>query len=140
MNTQKSRIHKNPEKDPSNSSYIDSNKHSSSTYDHRIRRIWHPVRSAEIKPYIGGLVVGWVTTSEYPLLYVFFANFLCFFWVSQYSAKGRWLHFSSINVLDHVTASHGRFWPISFQFPSSSKIARVSMDSQGRVKEIRLSC
>ena len=32
----------------------------------------HPVRSAIHKPQIGGLVVGWVTTSEYPLLYVFF--------------------------------------------------------------------
>ncbi|KAH7420220.1 hypothetical protein BKA64DRAFT_35982 [Cadophora sp. MPI-SDFR-AT-0126] len=31
----------------------------------------HPVRSAKPKLQIGGLVVGWVTTSEYPLLYVF---------------------------------------------------------------------
>jgi hypothetical protein len=41
------------------------------TYDHRLRRIGHPVRSAIHKPQIGGLVVGWVTTSEYLLLYVF---------------------------------------------------------------------
>ncbi|KAH8650867.1 hypothetical protein BGZ60DRAFT_550084 [Tricladium varicosporioides] len=47
------------------------------TYDHRLRRIGHPVRSAIHKPQIGGLVVGWVTTSEYPLLYVFF---FFFFW------------------------------------------------------------
>jgi hypothetical protein len=42
------------------------------TYDHRLKRIGHPVRSAIHKLEIGGLVVGWVTTSEYPLLYVFF--------------------------------------------------------------------
>jgi hypothetical protein len=42
------------------------------TYDHRLRRIGHPVRSAIHKPQIGRLVVGWVTTSEYLLLYVFF--------------------------------------------------------------------
>ena len=46
------------------------------TYDHRLRRIGHPVRSAIHKPQIGRLVVGWVTTSEYLLLYVFG----CFFW------------------------------------------------------------
>jgi hypothetical protein len=43
----------------------------SATYDHRLRRIGHPVRSAIHKPQIGRLVVGWVTTSEYLLLYVF---------------------------------------------------------------------
>ena len=42
------------------------------TYDHRLRRIGHPVRSAIHKPQIGRLVVGWVTTSESLLLYVFF--------------------------------------------------------------------
>lgn len=40
------------------------------TYDHRLRRIGHPVRSAIHKPQIGRLVVGWVTTSESLLLYV----------------------------------------------------------------------
>ena len=40
-------------------------------YGHRLRRIGHPVRSAIHKPQIGRLVVGWVTTSEYLLLYVF---------------------------------------------------------------------
>jgi len=45
------------------------------TYDHRLRRIGHPVRSAIHKPQIGRLVVGWVTTSEYLLLYVFFFAF-----------------------------------------------------------------
>ena len=42
------------------------------TYDHRLKRKGHPVRSAILKLQIGGLVVRWVTTSEYPLLYVFF--------------------------------------------------------------------
>jgi hypothetical protein len=43
----------------------------SGTYDHRLREIGHPVRSAIHKPEIGRLVVGWVTASEYLLLYVF---------------------------------------------------------------------
>ncbi|CCD54591.1 hypothetical protein BofuT4_P126390.1 [Botrytis cinerea T4] len=42
----------------------------SDTYDHRLKRIGHPVRSAIHKLQIGGLVVGWVTTSESPLLEV----------------------------------------------------------------------
>jgi hypothetical protein len=41
------------------------------TYDHRLEKIGHPVRSAVLKLQIGRLVVGWVTTSEYLLLYVF---------------------------------------------------------------------
>ncbi|KAJ6186417.1 L-lysine 2-3-aminomutase [Penicillium mononematosum] len=32
---------------------------------------WLPVRSAVLKPHAGELVVGWVTTSESSLLYVF---------------------------------------------------------------------
>ena len=40
------------------------------TYDHRLRRTGHPVRSAIHKPQIGRSVVGWVTTSESLLLYV----------------------------------------------------------------------
>jgi hypothetical protein len=34
-----------------------------------------PVRSALFKQRTGGLVVRWVTTSEYPLLYVFCSSF-----------------------------------------------------------------
>ncbi|KAF1926981.1 uncharacterized protein M421DRAFT_188422 [Didymella exigua CBS 183.55] len=41
------------------------------TYDHRTLKTRLPVRSALFKQRTGGLVVGWVTTSEYPLLYVF---------------------------------------------------------------------
>jgi hypothetical protein len=37
-----------------------------------------PVRSALFKQRTGGLVVRWVTTSEYPLLYVFAFLFLFF--------------------------------------------------------------
>jgi hypothetical protein len=36
-----------------------------------------PVRSALFKQRTDGLVVRWVTTSEYPLLYVFFASDIC---------------------------------------------------------------
>jgi Rieske Fe-S protein len=46
-------------------------KYTTSTYDHRRLRTELPVRSAELKQSTGGLVVRWVTTGEYPLLYVF---------------------------------------------------------------------
>ena len=57
------------------------------TYDHRLKNIGHPVRSAILKLQIDGLVVGWVTTSEFPLLYVNF--FLFFFFWSLWVASGR---------------------------------------------------
>jgi hypothetical protein len=41
------------------------------TFDHRTLRARLPVRSALFKQRTGGLVVRWVTTSEYPLLNVF---------------------------------------------------------------------
>ena len=41
------------------------------TYNHRIFETRLPVRSAIYKQDTGGLVVRCVTTSEYPLLYVF---------------------------------------------------------------------
>jgi hypothetical protein len=50
------------------------------TYDHRTLRTELPVRSAVLKQCTGGLVVRWVTTGEYPLLYVFvfvFASVSC---------------------------------------------------------------
>jgi hypothetical protein len=49
------------------------------TYGHRTLRTLHPVCSAFIKQRTGGLVVRRVTTSEYPLLYVFavFEVFFC---------------------------------------------------------------
>ena len=40
------------------------------TYDHRSQNIGHPVRSGILKLRTGRLVVRWVTTSEYRLLYV----------------------------------------------------------------------
>ena len=47
------------------------------TYDHRVWKTGLPVRSAVLKPHAGELVVGWVTTSESSLLYVFcFDTFL----------------------------------------------------------------
>ena len=55
-----------------------------STYDHRLVRTGHPVRSAILKHQIGRSVVGWVTTSEYPLLYVFvlFLLVVTIFWAA----------------------------------------------------------
>ena len=50
-----------------------------STYDHTYWKIRDPVRSPRVKPVRGGLVVGSVTTSEYPLLYVFCYLYLFFF-------------------------------------------------------------
>ena len=41
------------------------------TYDHTYQKIRDPVRSPIVKLVRGGLVVGSVTTSESPLLYVF---------------------------------------------------------------------
>ena len=55
------------------------------TYDHRLESTGHPVRSAIHKLQIGRLVVGWVTTSEYLLLYVFFGGF----YFNFQSTKGR---------------------------------------------------
>jgi hypothetical protein len=49
-----------------------------STYDHRTLKTRLPVRSALFKQRTGGLVVRWVTTSEYPLLYVFAPFFFPF--------------------------------------------------------------
>ena len=42
------------------------------TYGHRLKNNRHPVRSAKDKLQIDQLVVGWVTTSEYWLLYIQF--------------------------------------------------------------------
>jgi hypothetical protein len=56
--------------------FIVSFKANHDTYDHRLEKIGHPVRSAVLKLQIGRLVVGWVTTSEYLLLYVFTFCFL----------------------------------------------------------------
>ena len=48
------------------------------TYGHRSCKAWIPIRSSIIKPRIGMLVVGSVTTSESLLLYVF-CNFFAIF-------------------------------------------------------------
>jgi hypothetical protein len=51
--------------------YIKLQRDRTDTYDHRTLKIELPVRSAVLKQCTGGLVVRWVTTGEYPLLYVF---------------------------------------------------------------------
>ena len=45
--------------------------------DHRTWKTGLPVRSVVLKPCAGGLVVGWVTTSEYPLLIVLHFDVQC---------------------------------------------------------------
>ena len=67
------------------------------TYDHRLWKTGLPVRSAVLKPQVGMLVVGSVTTSESVLLYVFFFGFfliqlseaICFAPVLLRSRNGR---------------------------------------------------
>ena len=54
---------------------INNNNSSILTYDHRLVRTGHPVRSAILKHQIGRSVVGWVTTSESLLLYVYLLQF-----------------------------------------------------------------
>ena len=48
------------------------------TYDHTIWKARDPVRSPLVKPDRAGLVVGSVTTSESPVLYVFCPFFLLY--------------------------------------------------------------
>ena len=54
------------------------------TYDHRVWKTGLPVRSAVLKPHAGELVVGWVTTSESSLLYVFVFFFVSFWTISWF--------------------------------------------------------
>ncbi|OJJ80659.1 hypothetical protein ASPGLDRAFT_1501371 [Aspergillus glaucus CBS 516.65] len=61
-----------------------------STYDHRVWRTGLPVRSAVLKPHAGRLVVGWVTTSESRLLYVFI-SFHFFFALNQPATLSCWV-------------------------------------------------
>ncbi|KAF2636387.1 hypothetical protein P280DRAFT_409808, partial [Massarina eburnea CBS 473.64] len=81
------------------------------TYDHRIMSTELPVRSAVLKHDTGGLVVRWVTTGEYLLLYVF-AVFADFFFLcrkeSNYRGKvekGRYME-----VLSSVDLAMFNIW------------------------------
>ena len=58
------------------------------TYDHRLVRTGHPVRSAILKHQIGRSVVEWVTVSESLLLYVL-AFFLALWILVELSLEGR---------------------------------------------------
>ncbi|KAJ5520696.1 L-lysine 2-3-aminomutase [Penicillium fimorum] len=64
------------------------------TYDHRVWKTGLPVRSAVLKPHAGELVVGWVTTSESSLLYVFI--FASGYLLPPYSflVSGHQIHYS----------------------------------------------
>ena len=59
-----------------------------------------PVRSAVLKHCTGGLVVRWVTTSEYPLLYVFA---LLFAPDDEVSNQGRCLRRPTLMTIDQIT-------------------------------------
>jgi hypothetical protein len=60
------------------------------TYDHRFKKTALPVRSAVLKLVTGGLVVRWVTTGEYPLLYVFgFFVYLTASWTDNMGTCGQ---------------------------------------------------
>jgi hypothetical protein len=75
------------------------------TYDHRTLKTRLPVRSALFKQRTGGLVVRWVTTSEYPLLYVF-AFLFAHPGTSALSLRKipyRLQHVVVLNALDFVT-------------------------------------
>src|SRR6266542_3096631 len=105
---------------------IASCKHHSVTYDHRLKRIGHPVRSAIHKLQIGRLVVGWVTTSEYLLLYVFafFCTSSCLFFhlhTTEYYTMGRLpCFFTPLNDQ-----------PVNWAF--CSRLAKISRCSKARV-------
>jgi hypothetical protein len=96
------------------------NKEFPCTYDHRLKKTGHPVRSAIHKLEIGGLVVGSVTTSEYPLLYVF--DFLSFAPLPSALFLGRSVPHSSarLSVLFlfvlHNTSQQTRFPTVAFEF------------------------
>lgn len=73
----------------------------SSTYDHRKWKTELPVRSAVLKPLAGRLVVGWVTTSESRLSYVF-DDFFFFIWPFFLNSfmNGLRLYFPLLTVVD----------------------------------------
>ncbi|PWY69635.1 hypothetical protein BO94DRAFT_477670, partial [Aspergillus sclerotioniger CBS 115572] len=85
----------------------------STTYDHRVWRTGLPVRSAVLKPHAGRLVVGWVTTSESLLLYVFVPSFLFLFSISPIISFFHYLFvFKLIHVMTvwlHLYARLNRF-------------------------------
>ena len=81
-----------------NSRYTNIKPSINTTYDHRTLKTRLPVRSALFKQRTGGLVVRWVTTSEYPLLYVFGIVFvLCDDGVNlDDKSRGGLIHFTKV--------------------------------------------
>ena len=79
---------------------------SPATYDHRRMKTGHPVRSGVLKHSTGCVVVGWVTTSEFQLLYVQpFLSFLASIIQNHHSRAPRHLHpaeaaSDTVNILD----------------------------------------
>ncbi|KAF2024581.1 hypothetical protein EK21DRAFT_93960 [Setomelanomma holmii] len=61
-----------------------------STYDHRFEKLALPVCSAVLKLVTGGLVVRWVTTGEYPLLFSeILMSYTRFIWVAHIYLGGK---------------------------------------------------
>ena len=89
---------------------------SSSTYDHRRGTLPDPVCSPHVKPSTGGLVVRWVTTGEYPLLYVFAVPMIA--WRAETFCL--W----SILFVDPWSASRGEEYLLMLGPCSSSLVAR----------------
>jgi hypothetical protein len=112
-----------------------------STYDHRTLKTRLPVRSALFKQRTGGLVVRWVTTSEYPLLYVyiFFCSLSCDTprpsgiqaeWVRHNGSIGliRWRH--SLDYLlstYHKTSAHKKSTAPFHDRPDAEHSARLAI-------------
>ena len=101
-----------------------------STYDHRVWKTGLPVRSAVLKPHAGRLVVGWVTTSESLLLYVFLFIFIS----SALSHHLKHL-LNRMEALGWIVVrpTHPRIWPTTME-----KTARLRpYASPDQTKEIR---
>ena len=78
--------------------YISPDQSLAATYDHSFLKTGHPVRSAILKQVIGRSVVGWVTTSEYLLLYVFGFFFFLLLAIEWKPKKQEELSFSLVSV------------------------------------------
>ena len=90
-----------------NENYIICCQLSLSTYDHRVWRTGLPVRSAVLKPHAGRLVVGWVTTSESRLLYVFLFDCVVFVPLNVYLIQNQSLQLNLSEVDSGILTMDG---------------------------------
>ena len=96
--------------------YIIFSQEKAGTYDHRVWKTGLPVRSAVLKPHAGRLVVGWVTTSESRLLYVFFF----FFFGERASILSI---FTALDLILRFLFSHANCVDTSSQEPLSGPVS-----------------